>query len=241
MATPSFLDKSNNSSVPVSFLAKESSAPKFLGKEVNASNRIRIKADFALAQLVWFKPADLDLRAVCKEGNSFIETFFNEQETKFAKLNEDSGVSGRLEYDINPYTGNKENCFSELLYMGNAQEQYLLLNFFELKDRNFVTFASLDPMARLVMLEEVSPATSGGFLGFGAKPAVMKPVHYIDVIFSKTDSQNDVKSWLNCFKLVNNDDGFYTVEYVGGYTKQKPQLDPESTPRNRIAKILPSF
>jgi hypothetical protein len=243
MTTPSFLNKDNNASVPVSFLAKESSTPTFLGKQVEAKPVIRVKADFALAQLVWFHPADLDLRTCYKDGNSVQETYYGTKQTKYATLNEDSGVSGQLEYDINPYTNARENCFSELLYMGNAQEQHLMVNFYSAKQRGYDNFASLEPLARLVLLEEVSPAKSGGFLGLGGTNAVLKPVHYIDVIFSQNEKAASSSStkWLDCFKIINDDDGFYSVEYVGEYLTSKPNPNLMSTPRERTAKRLPSF
>lgn len=243
MTVPSFLNKDNNASVPVSFLAKETSTPTFLGKQVEAKSVIRVRADFALAQLVWFHPADLDLRTSFKDGASIQETFYGTKQTKYATLNEDSGVSGQLEYDINPYTNKKENCFSELLYMGNAQEQYLMVNFYSAKQNGYDNFASLEPLARLVLLEQVSPAKAGGFLGLGSTAAVLKPVHYIDVIFDRNDkaAASSSSKWLNCFKIINDDDGYYSVEYVGKYSTAKPTLELMSTPRERTAKKLPSF
>jgi hypothetical protein len=243
MSTPSFLNKDNNASVPVSFLAKETSTPTFLGKQVEAKSLIRVKADFALAQLVWFHPADLDLRSVYKDGSSVQEAYYGQKQTKYATLNEDSGVSGQLEYDINPYTNQKENCFSELLYMGNAQEQHLMVNFYSAKQRGYDNFASLEPLARLVLLEEVSPAKEGGFLGMGGSAAVLKPVHYIDVIFDSGDNAATSSSnkWLDCFKIINDNDGFYSVEYVGEYSSSKANPNLASTPRERVAKKLPRF
>jgi hypothetical protein len=243
MTTPSFLNKDNNASVHVSFLAKETSTPTFLGKQVEAKPVIRVRADFALAQLVWFHPADLDLRTCYKDGNSVQETYYGTKQTKYATLNEDSGVSGQLEYDINPYTNQKENCFSELLYMGNAQEQHLMVNFYSAKQKGYDNFASLEPLARLVLLEETSPAKEGGFMGIGGTAAVLKPVHYIDVIFDRSSvvASSSSSKWLDCFKIINDNDGFYSVEYIGEYSSNKPSPNLASTPRERVAKKLPRF
>jgi hypothetical protein len=249
MATPSFLNKSNNVSIPVSFLAKESSAPKFLGKEVESKSSITIQADFALAQLVWFAPADLDLRSVCKNGTQVEETYYGtdteygERHSKYAFLNEDSGVRGTRENDINPYTGKRENCYSEMLYMGNAEEQRMLVHFFQIKDQNYRTFASLNRMARLVLLKQEAPGKKSGFFRFGSTEPKLVPVHYIDVIFESDSSANyELNKWLECFKIFNKDDGYITVEYVGKYSRTKPDnSDIISTPYNRVRKELPGF
>jgi hypothetical protein len=246
MSVPNFLSKTNNSDCPVTFLSKGSvdgSVPSFLSKGSKVASQLVIEADLVMAQMLWYKPADLDLHLFYRQNGSNVHCYYGSKSTNLAVLNEDSGVSGAAEYDFNPYTNRKEQCYSEMLFASTPAEFEMWVKYFSVKDRSCPSFASIAPMARIAFLKKVSDGKQGLF---GTSAAKYRTVEFVDVVFDQNDKdlQDPSKKWFSCFNIKTQNPGqtnqSYLVTATGNLTSNEPSPNLANTPGTDRAKF-PSF
>lgn len=238
MPVPNFLSKTGaNADCPVTFLAKTSTSgdiPDFLAKEKVAES-LEIQADLIMAQLVWYQNADLDLHSFYKQAGREVHCYHANKPTNLAWLNEDSGRDGVVEYDYNPYSGKKEQCYSEMLYISNPLEFEMWVQFYALKVRGIDNFNAISPMARVAFLKKTSEEKDGFF---GKKPASYRTSQFVDVVFDKSNkalSDSSMK-WFSCFNIQTKNAGLpnqtYLIKATGTLQWSQPRLDLLDTPGN---------